>query len=36
MYWKEATGEETLLVLSAKGERRVSRDLKVQVGDDGK
>jgi hypothetical protein len=37
MDWKEATGDDTLLGLVPKSERRVSRDLKVRVGDhDGK
>jgi hypothetical protein len=36
MDWKEATGDDTLLGLVREGERRVSSDLKVRVGDDGK
>jgi hypothetical protein len=35
MDWKGETGDVTLSALSAKGERRVSRDLKVRVEDDG-
>jgi hypothetical protein len=35
MDWEEKTRDVTLLVLSAKGERRGSRDLKSRGGDDG-
>jgi hypothetical protein len=36
MDWKEVSGDDTLLDLSTRGVRRVSGDLKVRVGDDGK
>ena len=35
MYWKEQTGDDTPIDMSAKGERRAGRDEKVRDGKDG-